>query len=91
MRRRVFRGHTPSSGTEVGFSSNGKFIMSGDSQGQLHVWDFQSTKVQYDNPNAVIGSRYIASFKRTIMDLVSALPGILWRQVGLLHVDGMVW
>lgn len=45
MRRRVFRGHTPSSGTEVGFSSNGKFIMSGDSQGQLHVWDFQSTKV----------------------------------------------
>lgn len=44
MRRRVFRGHSPTSGTEVGFSSNGKFIMSGDSQGQLHVWDFQSTK-----------------------------------------------
>ena len=31
----------------LGFSPNGKFIMSGDGHGKLHFWDWKTTKVNY--------------------------------------------
>jgi pre-mRNA-processing factor 17 len=46
MSRKIFRGHTNVGyACQVGFSPNSKFIMSGDSTGKLHVWDWKSTKV----------------------------------------------
>lgn len=45
LRKKVFRGHSNSGfACQIGFSSNGKFIMSGDGQGKLHVWDWKTTK-----------------------------------------------
>eukprot|EP00602_Paraphysomonas_sp_CaronLab_P007649 CAMPEP_0185024920 /NCGR_PEP_ID=MMETSP1103-20130426/8081_1 /TAXON_ID=36769 /ORGANISM="Paraphysomonas bandaiensis, Strain Caron Lab Isolate" /LENGTH=589 /DNA_ID=CAMNT_0027558009 /DNA_START=42 /DNA_END=1811 /DNA_ORIENTATION=- len=45
LRRRVFRGHSNSGyACQVGFSPNEKFLISGDAQGKLHVWDWKTTK-----------------------------------------------
>jgi pre-mRNA-processing factor 17 len=46
MGRKVFRGHTNIGyACQIGFSPNSKFIMSGDSSGKLHVWDWKTAKV----------------------------------------------
>ena len=46
MKKKTFRGHTNSGyACQIGFSPNGKFIMSGDGHGKLHVWDWKTTKV----------------------------------------------
>lgn len=45
MRKRVFRGHVNSGyGCQVDFSPNGQFVISGDGQGKLNVWDWKTTK-----------------------------------------------
>lgn len=46
MRKKTFRGHNNSGyACQVGFSSNGKYIVSGDGQGKLNFWDWKSGKV----------------------------------------------
>lgn len=47
--RKVFRGHTNIGyACQIGFSPNSKFIISGDSTGKLHVWDWKTVKVIID-------------------------------------------
>ena len=49
MRKKVFRGHTNSGyACQIDFSPNGQFIISGDSQGKLNVWDWTTCKVLCD-------------------------------------------
>ena len=46
MKKKTFRGHNNSGfACQVGFSPNGQFLASGDGKGQLHFFDFKSTKV----------------------------------------------
>jgi len=46
FRKKVYKGHTVTGyACMPGFSPNGKFLMSGDGQGQLVFWDFKSTKL----------------------------------------------
>lgn len=46
MRKKVFRGHANSGyACQIDFSPNGQFIISGDSQGKLNVWDWTTCKV----------------------------------------------
>lgn len=45
MRKKTFVGHNNSGyACQIGFSPNGKFVMSGDGHGQLHFWDWKTTK-----------------------------------------------
>lgn len=45
MRKKVFRGHVNSGyACQVGFSPNGQFVISGDGQGKLNIWDWRTTK-----------------------------------------------
>jgi len=45
LRKKTFTGHNNSGyACQVGFSPNGRFIMSGDGLGQLHFWDWKTTK-----------------------------------------------
>lgn len=45
LRKRVFRGHVNSGyACQVDFSPNGQFVISGDGQGKLNVWDWRTTK-----------------------------------------------
>lgn len=46
VKKRVFRGHNNSGyACQLGFSPNGKFLMSGDGLGQLVFWDWRSGKI----------------------------------------------
>jgi pre-mRNA-processing factor 17 len=45
-KKKQFTGHINSGyGCQLGFSPNGQFLISGDGQGKLNVWDWGSTKV----------------------------------------------
>jgi pre-mRNA-processing factor 17 len=45
-KKKQFTGHVNSGyGCQLGFSPNGQFLISGDGQGKLNVWDWGSTKV----------------------------------------------
>jgi pre-mRNA-processing factor 17 len=45
LKKKVFTGHNNSGyACQVGFSPNGKFIISGDGHGQVHFWDWKTTK-----------------------------------------------
>jgi pre-mRNA-processing factor 17 len=45
FRKKTFRGHVVAGyACQIGFSPNGKYIMSGDGHGKLHFWDWKSTK-----------------------------------------------
>jgi pre-mRNA-processing factor 17 len=44
-KKKTFRGHLNSGyACQIGFSPNGKYMMSGDGKGKLHVWDWKSMK-----------------------------------------------
>lgn len=44
-RKKVFRGHSNAGyACQIGFSPNGKFLMSGDAHGRLFFWDWKTTK-----------------------------------------------
>ena len=46
LKKKTFTGHNNSGyACKVGFSPNGKFLVSGDGLGKLHVWDWKTTKV----------------------------------------------
>jgi pre-mRNA-processing factor 17 len=46
VKKRSFKGHVIAGyACQIGFSSNGKFIMSGDGRGQIWFWDFNSGKI----------------------------------------------
>jgi pre-mRNA-processing factor 17 len=46
IRKKLFKGHNNSGyACQVGFSANGKFLMSGDGLGVLTFWDWRSTKI----------------------------------------------
>lgn len=46
IRKKTFKGHNNSGyACQIGFSPNGKFIMSGDGHGQLYFWDWKSGKI----------------------------------------------
>jgi WD40 repeat protein len=46
MKKKTFRGHNNSGyACQIGFSPNGKFLVSGDGFGKLHFWDFKTTRV----------------------------------------------
>lgn len=43
--KKVFRGHVTSGyACQIGFSPNGKFVMSGDGQGRVFFWDWDTTR-----------------------------------------------
>ena len=45
LRKKLFKGHNNSGyACQVGFSPNMKFLISGDGQGKLNVWDWKTTK-----------------------------------------------
>lgn len=45
LKNKDFRGHVNAGyACQMGFSPNGQFLVSGDAQGKLHVWDWKSTK-----------------------------------------------
>lgn len=45
LKKKTFKGHNNSGyACQIGFSPNGQFLMSGDGQGKLHVWDWKSGK-----------------------------------------------
>jgi pre-mRNA-processing factor 17 len=45
MHKKTFTGHNNAGyACQIGFSPNGKFLMSGDGHGQLHFWDWKTTK-----------------------------------------------
>lgn len=45
VRKKTFKGHnTAGYACQVGFSPNGRFVMSGDGTGQLWFWDWKSKK-----------------------------------------------
>jgi len=45
LKKKTFRGHVNSGyACQIGFAPNGKFMISGDGQGKLHVWDWKTTK-----------------------------------------------
>ena len=45
MGKKLFKGHNNSGyACQIGFSPNGKFLVSGDGLGQLHFWDWKTTK-----------------------------------------------
>mmetsp|Transcript_21910 Transcript_21910/g.36681 ORF Transcript_21910/g.36681 Transcript_21910/m.36681 type:complete len:525 (+) Transcript_21910:56-1630(+) len=45
LKKKTFRGHNNSGyACQIGFSPNGRFLASGDGLGQLHFWDWKSTK-----------------------------------------------
>ena len=44
--KKVFKGHTNSGyACQVGFSTDGRFLMSGDANGRMFFWDWKSCKV----------------------------------------------
>jgi pre-mRNA-processing factor 17 len=46
VKKRVYTGHNNAGyACQIGFSPNGKFMMSGDGHGQLVFWDWKSTKI----------------------------------------------
>jgi pre-mRNA-processing factor 17 len=46
QRKKVFRGHLVAGyACQPGFSADGRFLMSGDSEGRLWFWDWKSCKV----------------------------------------------
>ncbi|EMG49451.1 CDC40 Pre-mRNA-processing factor 17 [Candida maltosa Xu316] len=46
VKSKVFRGHQVAGyGIEIGFSPDGKILMSGDSKGYAYFWDWKTTKV----------------------------------------------
>ncbi len=46
IKKRVYSGHSNAGfACQIGFSPNGKFMMSGDGLGQLVFWDWKSTKI----------------------------------------------
>jgi pre-mRNA-processing factor 17 len=46
VKKKTFTGHNNAGyACRIGFSPNGKLLISGDGQGKLHVWDWKSTKV----------------------------------------------
>lgn len=46
VKKRVYTGHNNTGyACQIGFSPNGKFMMSGDGLGQLLFWDWKSTKI----------------------------------------------
>lgn len=46
VRKRTFRGHNNSGyACQVNFSSNGKYLISGDGFGKLYVWDFKTMQL----------------------------------------------
>lgn len=45
MQKKTFTGHNNTGyACQIGFSPNGKFLVSGDGQGQVHFWDWKTTK-----------------------------------------------
>ena len=45
MRKKIFRGHSSAGyACQIGFSPNGKYIMSGDANGRLFFWDWKTTR-----------------------------------------------
>jgi pre-mRNA-processing factor 17 len=45
LRKKLFKGHANAGyACQVGFSPNMKFLISGDGQGKLNVWDWKTTK-----------------------------------------------
>lgn len=45
VQKKTFTGHTNSGyACQIGFSPNGKFLVSGDGHGQVHFWDWKTTK-----------------------------------------------
>jgi pre-mRNA-processing factor 17 len=45
MHKKTFSGHNNSGyACQIGFSPNGKFLVSGDGHGQVHFWDWKTTK-----------------------------------------------
>lgn len=45
VRQKNFSGHGVAGyACQIAFSPDGKFLMSGDSQGNLHVWDWKTCK-----------------------------------------------
>ena len=45
LKKKIFTGHNNSGyACQIGFSPNGKFLVSGDGLGKLHVWDWKTTK-----------------------------------------------
>jgi pre-mRNA-processing factor 17 len=46
IKKKTFTGHNNAGyACRIGFSPNGKLLISGDGHGKLHVWDWKSTKV----------------------------------------------
>jgi pre-mRNA-processing factor 17 len=45
-KKKVYSGHLCAGySIQINFSNDGKFIMSGDSEGKVYIWDFKSTKL----------------------------------------------
>lgn len=46
MKKKIFKGHNNAGyACQIGFSPNGKYMMSGDGSGSLFVWDYKSSKI----------------------------------------------
>lgn len=45
LKKKIFSGHNNSGyANQIAFSPNGKFLVSGDGHGQMHFWDWKTTK-----------------------------------------------
>jgi pre-mRNA-processing factor 17 len=45
-KKKVFKGHLCAGyAIQINFSNDGKFIMSGDSEGKVYIWDWKTTKL----------------------------------------------
>ncbi|KAK1338116.1 hypothetical protein QTO34_001226 [Cnephaeus nilssonii] len=88
-KKKIFKGHMVAGyACQVDFSPDMSYVISGDGNGKLNIWDWKTTKL-YSRFKAHDKKGKNMYFERSILHLLEAVEAALWRdQHGLRDLTG---